>query len=104
MFQGTGDSMTRSLTAWAPFMMKIILVAPTRVMYSVWIGGSPCLPSALFPVLLPFFSLAGEILSRRQRDCFSTFVSYRLLSFVVSLFLQEKIVTPLPLPKEKHAL
>jgi actin-related protein len=40
MFQGTGERMTKELTALAPSTMKIKVVAPPERKYSVWIGGS----------------------------------------------------------------
>jgi len=40
MFQGIGERMTKELTALAPSIMKIKVVAPPERKYSVWIGGS----------------------------------------------------------------
>merc|ERR1711998_237224 len=40
MFPGTGERMTKELSALAPSTMKIKVVAPSERKYSVWIGGS----------------------------------------------------------------
>merc|ERR1712113_660880 len=40
MFAGSGERMTKELTALAPSTMKINVVAPAERKYSVWIGGS----------------------------------------------------------------
>ena len=40
--------MFKELTASAPFTMKFSVVAPQESVYSVWIGGSTCPPSACF--------------------------------------------------------
>ena len=40
MFPGIADRMTMEITALAPSVMKIKVVAPPERKYSVWIGGS----------------------------------------------------------------
>ncbi|KAJ6816889.1 actin-7 [Iris pallida] len=40
MFPGIADRMTKEITALAPGSMKIKVVAPPEMKYSVWIGGS----------------------------------------------------------------
>ena len=40
MFAGTGERMTKELTALVLSTMKIKVVAPPERKYSVWIGGS----------------------------------------------------------------
>merc|ERR1711904_48246 len=40
MFQGTGERMTKELSALAPTSMKIKVIAPPKRKYSVWIGES----------------------------------------------------------------
>ena len=48
-FQGTGERMTIELTALAPSIAKIKVVAPLEHKYSVWIGTPSYPPSAFFP-------------------------------------------------------
>ncbi|EFC44817.1 hypothetical protein NAEGRDRAFT_56150 [Naegleria gruberi] len=40
MFEGIAERMTKELTAMAPALMKITVIAPPERKYSVWIGGS----------------------------------------------------------------
>ena len=48
MFAGIGERMTQELTALAPSLMKIKVVAPRERKYSVWIGGSILLSLSTF--------------------------------------------------------
>lgn len=38
MYMGIADTMQKEITALAPSMMKIKIIAPTEHKYSVWIG------------------------------------------------------------------
>merc|ERR1712226_1383760 len=45
MYPGIADRMQKEITALAPSTIKIKIIAPPERKYSVWIGGSSCLPS-----------------------------------------------------------
>merc|ERR1711956_201990 len=44
MYPGIADRMQKEITALAPSTIKIKIIAPPERKYSVWIGGSICLP------------------------------------------------------------
>ena len=40
MFPGISDRMQKEMTAFAPYSMKVKIIAPPERKYSVWLGGS----------------------------------------------------------------